>query len=365
MRKSTLVLLVLLAAVAVVRLWVLRPPSTTQTDEIDTRSLYPAVSRIIQEHYVDPVDPAKAWPGAYAAMLKRLDNFGAYISPEYVTSARAWRQGKGFWAGVWISPTERGFVVSRILPESPAERSSLRVGDFVESVDGNGLAGRTWGAARLMLYAQGEREFQLGVNRVDLQRPLQITISAIALPPDVDINRLSDRTTHVDLYRLTPAAVRALSEKFKSLPRHNWIIDLRNYLHGDLVSCLSVADLLLPPSTRLDLRTRSGNQRISTGRPGIVPPGMTVLTGPATIMYAEILARLMQAAGAPLVGEKTGGFAAHLRRVSLPDGGELVLVDGHFYWDGKNVQHEPLIPDERVVEKEAALARARAILRDG
>jgi len=351
-----------LATVVVVRLWVLHPPAANKEDPVSARSLYAEVSRLIQEHYVDVVDPEKAWPGAYATMLRRLDSFASYIPPDLVPASRSRRQGRGFWAGIWILPTERGFRVSRVLPGSPAARSAAQVGDMIEGIDGIGLTGRTLEEAQLLLYATAEKTFHLAVNRADSLNPVEIAVSAIPMLSDVEFHNLAGSTIHLDLRRLTPAAVTMVSSLFQSRPGRNWIVDLRNYQDGELGACLSLADLLLPPVAGLTLHTRNGAQRIRAGKLSAAQPRMAVLIGPATVMYAEILARFMRSAGTKLVGEKSAGFNAHLRRIALPDGGELVHVDGFFCWDGKNIQHESLTPNVRTSKDDATLARAQSML---
>lgn len=298
-------------------------------------------------------------------MLRRMDSLCSYIPPGLVAASRSWKDGRGFWAGIWVYPAERGFRVSRVLPGSPASRSALQVGDVVESIDGNGLTGRTWEEVRLLLYASVQKTFHLAVNREGLVYPREIPLPAIAMPADVDFHDLALSATHLELRRLTPAVVKTVSQLFQSRPGRNWIIDLRNYLDGEFGACLSLADLLLPPVSRLALHTRSGAQRIRAGKLSGTQPRMVVLIGPATIMYAEILARFMQSAEAVLVGEKGGGFSAHLRRIPLPDGGELLLVDGFFYWDGKNIRHESLIPNVKIPGDDAALAMAQSMLKEG
>ena len=353
-----------LAVVVAVRLWILPPPVENGESRIDARSLYPEVSRLISEHYVDPVKPGDAWPAAYSALLKRLDPFSAYVPPRLIPASRGWREGRGYWAGIWIRHTPRGYKVSRILPAQSAVARDFRVGDVLESIDGIGLTGETWGTARLLLYSPVKREFKLGVHREGLAESTHMALPALPLPGDLEIRRLSPDTRVMHIYRITPAAVKAVDAGLKAHPRHKWIIDLRNYMYGDLAACLSLADLLLPPLSRLELRSRNATQRIRAGNPKESPPRMAVLTGASTIMYAEILARLAQAAGYPLMGERTGGFTAHLFRSPLPDGGELVIPDGYFFWDGKDIRHASLTPRANPDGDESLLGLARTVLEE-
>jgi len=353
-----------LAVVVAVRLWIIPPPAGDGDTRIDARILYPEVSRLIQEHYVDPVKPEEAWSAAYSSMLKRLGPFGAYIPPRLIPAARSWREGGGYWAGIWIRSSERGFAISRILPEQTVGLRKLRVGDVLESINGFGLTAMTWGTARLLLFSPGERQFRLGVRREGQAQSLNVVVPALPVPEDLELRSVSDDTLVVNIFRITPEAVKVVADDFKARPRHKRIIDLRNYLHGDLSACLSLADLLLSPSSRLELRTRTTTQRIRAGDLKASPLHMVVLTGASTIMYAEILARLMQAAGYPLVGGKTGGFTAHLRRISLPDSGELLIADGYFFWDGENIRHAALTPRARPSGDESLLALAGKIVKE-
>ncbi len=358
-----LFLLVLLAVVAGLRLWVIPHRSSEKNPVVAARSLYPEVSRLIREHYVDPVDPRNAWHGAYGALLRNLDSCSSYIPVALLQRSRAWREGRGYWAGVWVRPGDQGFTVSRILPRSPAKLSKLRVGDILIRIDDQEITARTWAEVRLLLYADKEYTFRLIVRRAGSRDPLNILLPAIALPADLNLRDLPGSVTHLDLRRLTPAAVAAVSAAFQSRPGRGWIIDLRNYLHGDLDPCLSLADMMVPPVSMLALHTRHGNQRIRAGSIRAEQTRMVALVGPETIMYADILARMLRDAGASLVGESGGGINAHLRRIPLPDGAELELVDGWFYWGGRNLRNESLHPDVREPGDEAALARAQSMLK--
>ena len=59
------------------------------------------------------------------------------------------------------------------------------------------------------------------------------------------------------------------------------------------------------------------------------------IIGPSTIMYSELLAALLKASGATLVGRGTPGFISLLKKIDLEDGSSLLITEGTFNIDGQ------------------------------
>ena len=344
MRNPRRILLLLLLVLVAAVLWFKPGSHSSSSESIEARQLYPGVSSLIRENYVDLVQPEKAFAGAYNGIMRELDSFSAYIPPHHQITDKNLRMGRGYWAGIWIHPINRHFEVARLEPDSHAGQGSLKVGDRIESVNGFNLTRLTFHLARLHLYTATPGEFKLTVLSRDQQRSRRLSIPATILRSGRGPRLLKNKAVYLSLAWMDAESTRLLSRDISRWRSRSWIIDLRGYQSGDLSSCLSVADLLLSPTNQLELRTRMGSQRLRPGSYQKVPLHIAALVGPTTIMYGEILATLMKESGVILVGSATGGYNAHLKRAPLPDGGIALITDGHFFWKGKPIQNRPVQP---------------------
>lgn len=348
MRNPTRIYLLLLLVVIAAVLWFKPDTQTSTRSSMNARNLYPEVSRLVRDHYVDSIAPEKVFSGAYNGIMRALDEFSAYIPPQHRITDLNLRSGKGYWAGIWIHPVNRHFEVARIDPDSPAGKAGLNPGDHIESVNGVNLTRQTFYLARLHLFSPTPREFNLTVVSRDQRRSRHISVPAVRLCPAREPRLVGKRSVYMPLAWIDAEATRILSKALLRYQTKSWIVDLRGYQSGDLSSCMAVADLLLPPTNPMELRTRLGVRRLRPGTKKNTPLQIIALVGPATIMYGEMLAALMQAADVTLVGNASGGHIAHLKRTALPDGGTALITDGHFFWKGEPMQKRPVIPQRQV-----------------
>jgi thiol-disulfide isomerase/thioredoxin len=88
--------------------------------------------------------------------------------------------GEPVWLGVQIgedSDADRGALIDRVVPESPAARAGLRRGDRIESIDGATIAGLSTLRRALADASPGSR-ISLTLQRDGERRELAVTLSA-------------------------------------------------------------------------------------------------------------------------------------------------------------------------------------------
>jgi carboxyl-terminal processing protease len=320
----------------------------------------------------DQITEAELWMGAVQGMLdvvNRQQSTGvsrtqAALPPSgmLLTEEDAKRLGdtlKGELTGVGIEfkfyPRPGVLVVTRVLPESPAEAAGLLAGDRIVALDGVGLAGTSLQKVLDML--RGEEGTRIAVQ---YQRGDGLAAAAFA----VGVQRASFHIQTVTdelrgggvgyirvfgFHRGTPAEVAESIDRLRTLGADRLVLDLRNNVGGDLVGAMGVADLFVEPGTVLCriVEPGVGEQDLVAQQPQMTEQNLVILVNAWTHGAAEAVAAALQDHHrAYIIGQPTMG-SAHTETL-IGVGSSLVLrlasvrlltPTGHS-WQGRGV-----IPD--------------------
>jgi len=121
------------------------PRSDLKASEPSLVALYSNVSRLVQQEFVEPVDPAQMAHGSLQALLSSLnDPHTQYLTAEqrtrWLNALNGQVEGIGALLGILTrkqSGREQQLLqVISVIPGSPAERAGLMPGDFITEVNG-------------------------------------------------------------------------------------------------------------------------------------------------------------------------------------------------------------------------------------
>src|ERR1051326_6229392 len=97
---------------------------------------------LVEENYATDVDSDKAVYGAIDGMLRTLDPHSKFFDPKAFTSLREDQRGEYYGLGITVTVRfGKVTVVSPPFTGSPAEKVGLRVGDVINSINGEGTTG--------------------------------------------------------------------------------------------------------------------------------------------------------------------------------------------------------------------------------
>ncbi|HET6202687.1 MAG TPA: S41 family peptidase [Planctomycetota bacterium] len=99
-------------------------------------AVYARIRNLIREEYVDEVEPRTVLYNALHGMVEGLDPYSRFYEPEETRSLEEETSGRFAGIGIVIEPGSLPITIAFPQPESPAERSGLRVGDRIVEVDG-------------------------------------------------------------------------------------------------------------------------------------------------------------------------------------------------------------------------------------
>ncbi|MDP6838327.1 MAG: S41 family peptidase [Planctomycetota bacterium] len=280
---------------------------------------YREVRAFVEKTYAGEASRDELLQAALVGMLDDLDPYSRYYTP--TESERMERETRGVFKGIGVVfrdvPADefKGQILFP-LPETPAQRAGLRVGDRITAVDGEqiaelGLAGlraslsRPADGARLLLI-----EDLAGDRREALLVPEQLTdpsVRRVRLLPD------ESGMAHLSLLsfsRETPLEVDRALDSLKGRGMRGLIFDLRLNHGGVLSAAVSVARRFVPTGTIVSTEGRGEAQVYEAQAEDATYAGLplVVLVDGNSASASEVLAAALQENGAAqLVGEPTYG----------------------------------------------------------
>src|SRR4029434_6631836 len=97
--------------------------------------IFEEVVRHIDNDYVEKPDLEKVRIGALRGLTDGLDPFSAYLLAPQVKEYQS-NKGKGDMTGMVIGQYSGFAYVIAVIPNSPADKAGIRVGDVIEYIDG-------------------------------------------------------------------------------------------------------------------------------------------------------------------------------------------------------------------------------------
>jgi carboxyl-terminal processing protease len=320
----------------------------------ETGGLSAEAAEAIEDNYYRPVGGTELSNASLQGMVKRLrqsnkeDHYSEYFSPEALASFNQQIEGRFSGIGVEIRPVKAGAEIARVFHDSPAEKSGLKVGETIVSVDGKSIAGHNTSEVRNEVVGPEGTQVRIGVRdgKSGKARELTITRAEVELPNvSSSLETVKGKKLgYVRMLSFSEAAHAQLAagvEKVEKKRAEGIVLDLRHNPGGLLDEAVLSANVFLPKD-EVVVRTRSRTQGDSVHKtPGdpVSKLPVVVLVDGGTASAAEILAAaLHDDAGSTVVGLRTYGKGLFQEEQSLANGGALKLSVGEFFTpDGVNL----------------------------
>jgi len=274
------------------------------------------------------------YQAVFDGALTDLDEFSRYAGRELASNHRALRDGFGGIGFEFTLTPDHTLKVAMIVPDTPAERDGLKVGDTITDIDGKPVAGLDREEISHRLRGRIDSQVTVSLLRAGTDGPVKITFDrALIVPPTVTA-RLEGDIAYIAISSFNQKTAESVSESYQELkdkgPIKGVVLDLRNNPGGLLDQAIGVADLFLdggeivathgrhPDSNQLF--EASGND-VAKGLP------MAVLINGDSASAAEIVAAALQdQRRAVLVGSNSFGKGTVQNVIHLPNDGELTLT---------------------------------------
>lgn len=344
--------------------------------EYDYLSLFSEVVSLIKTDYVEKIQPAEKFPGAFSGMLSSLDKTSAYLDSKQTGIYNLYLQNNVCDCGIYGTRYSNYFYITDVVKNSTAKDCEIKPGCIIKAVNGKSIYGRSFWQMYLSLLSDKPETLELVLLKEDSSIPCKVNVQT-GPPEDTPVfKKVREDIYLVELSRIDEERAAFLkhqlgqeqSRRAGSSPM-KLIIDLRKYSGGDLDSFIQLTKLFFNNTIplKLTLKTKAGEETFSLGSNHHLSYRAVVIINRSTRMYGELLANLFKISRPPnnpdvtLVGIETNGFISKLKQVPLKDGSSILLPEGLFLLNGMNPGKSTVEPDVKIKNEDFAAIIDRSI----
>jgi carboxyl-terminal processing protease len=321
--------------------------------------------QVIEANYFQPVDPSRLDDASVQGMLRDLkrhydDRFSHYFTPEQLRDFEAATSGSFSGVGLTVSEVPRGLRVASVIPDTPAKRAGIEVGDLIVSVDGRSIAGVPAEVSTARIQGPRGTEVELGVVSPPRDRARDVKLERATVKVPAVRGRLrragGRKVAYVRLQTFSDGVhgeLRDTLERLYQRGAEGLVLDLRGNGGGLLNEAVLTSSVFVDKGTIVTTEGRTQAERDYQAVGDALDPRPTVvLTNRDTASAAEILtAALSDYDLATVVGTRTFGKGTFQEVIHLRSGGALDLTVGEYLTaDGVSLADKGIKPDVRATD---------------
>lgn len=307
----------------------------------ESRRLLDDIHRLISTRFVDEIAPDELYRMAIDGMLENLgDPYTTFLEPRDSEDLRFTTTGNYGGLGVRIDVKDDWITVVQVLPNSPALREGLEVGDRIIEVEDESAEG--WSVDKAVDTLRGERgaPVTITIARVGVDRPLAIRIVRDVIQvAQAQGFVLDDEIGYVTLRGFSRQAQEELVETLDRLVEdgaEGLILDLRRNPGGLLPEGIDVTDLFLERGAAVvETRSRLDEQnylfRASSGDRYADIPVVVVVDGLSASASEIVAGALQDHDRAVVVGTTTFGKGSVQTLYGLSGNNSMKVTTARWY----------------------------------
>jgi len=266
--------------------------------------IYTSLIQQLDLHYVDEMHAGTMTKTAIDAMLKHLDPYTVYYPESMIEDVRFLQTGKYGGVGAAMHIKDGDIVVGMTYPGFPFNKSGLRAGDILTSINGENIHGNEM--REISEYLKGAAGTDLSVvyksAKDGLEKTVNLKREEIIVKDVPFFTLLEDSIAYVKLVGFKQNAAKEVKMAIDSLNRNNnvkaVILDLRNNGGGLLIQAVNILDLFVSQGETIVStkgKTRKENFTYKTRRQAAYPNmKVVVLVNKHSASASEIVAGSFQ-----------------------------------------------------------------------
>jgi carboxyl-terminal processing protease len=319
------------------------------------------VVNLIRERYVDTLSESAVFEKAARGLVKELnDPYSELITPQEWKQMNARIGGVYAGLGMQIEDQKGNITVSRVYPNTPAERGGVREGDRIIKVDT--LSTRGWTTRQVSDYLVGKEGDSVSAtfSRPGVAEPIPMRFrrAIIRIPAVPYVLTFDGAIGYIPLQTFNENSTNEARAAIDTLTRSGakgLVLDLRGNPGGLLDQSISISNLFLDRGLRVvSVRGREGAGRDSLTTQSAVLPSlpMIVLTDEFAASASEIVSGALQDHDRALIlGQTTFGKGLVQSLFTLPGGWVLKITTAKWFTpSGRSIQRDRKIVNGEFVE---------------
>jgi len=332
---------------------------------------------LIDNYYVEDKNLEDLIDSAITGMLKELDPYSSYLSPDEYEEMQIEFDGEFGGIGIVITVREEKLTIVSPIKNTPGDRAGLKSGDVIKAINGKLTSEMSQQKAVDLMRGEPGTHVTLTISREDKEEDFDVDITRANVEiPYVEHNMESDTIGYLSIYQFGSDVGYKTEEALTDLKKQGaeaLILDLRTNPGGILDEAVKVASNFIEDGTVVTVKSRRKEDEVYNTVSDIeaVDMPMVVLINEGSASASEIVAGAISDYGrGKLVGQKTFGKGTVQTVIPLGDGSALRLTTARYYTPNGTFIHEKGIePDIKVEfdqesEEDAQLQKAIELLKD-
>lgn len=315
--KKKIVLVPVIAVTAVITLGFLLGGQENKDFRLTKNlDIYISLFRELNAFYVDEIDPEKLVTRSINSMLATLDPYTVYYPEEETGDLDFMTTGKYGGFGSLIRKSGDYILVTNVYQGFPADRSGIRPGDLMISIDGTSLKGVSSDKASNMLKGEPGTEAEIIIRRNGQDIPKKLRRERIAISAVPYYGMVDENTGYIRFTNFTQNCIAEVREALIDLRdkqgAEDLILDLRSNPGGLVTEAAEIVNLFVKPGQEVVSTRGRAKQYDAVFRTNKTPvaPDMpvVVLINRSSASASEIVAGALQDLDrGVIVGERSYG----------------------------------------------------------
>ena len=330
----------------------------------DAARLFDQVLTTVARRFVDSVDTSALYEKAAHGLVEELnDPYSELLPPKDAKKFNTATGGRYGGVGMVIEPQQGAIVISRVYPNTPAERAGIHEGDRIVEIEGETTRG--WTTEQVSEKMQGVPDTKVRVKfvRPGVPAPIDITFTraTIRIPALPYAIMLDGGIAYLPLQTFNETAAREVAnqlDRFQRASAKGIVLDLRGNQGGYLDQALAVANLFMKPGQEIaSVRSRRGDVERYVAEFDPVAPTvpLVILTDGWSASASEIVAGALQDHDRALILGTTSfgkGLVQSMMQLDEP-GWYLKLTTGKWYTPSGRSIHKVRMAGEAEIDTAA------------
>jgi carboxyl-terminal processing protease len=314
--------------------------------------LFSQVLQIVDRDALDEVSQDEAYFRAARGLVERLgDSYAELYSPEELATFSREQLGAAYGGlGMQIEDQQGVVTVTRVFPNTPAERGGVRAGDRVLMVDGASVRGLRLEEVSGRLIGVAGTTVDVAFGRAGVPEPIRgtYTRAVVHIPAVPYAVMLDGGIGYIPLQKFNDGAASEVRNSVRRLQAQgatSFVLDVRGNGGGSLEEALTISNLFLRGGhelARVEYRNRTADVYNARNMTVLPDAPMVVLLDGYSASASEIVAGALQDHDRALV-VGTGSFGKGLVQQIYPlEGGwAMKLTTGKWFTPaGRSIQRE-------------------------
>lgn len=316
----------------------------------------------ILENYYKNIEARDLVAVAIKGMIASLDDpYADFINSNNVDSFNMIIDGEYEGIGIQISYNEnQDLIITYVFPNSSADKTGLKAGDVITSIDGNEVAGKSLEEVKSLITSFNGKEFSLKYKRDNEQNEVSLKTDKIVIESaDSKVYEKNDRKIgYIRLNNFATNSYNQFKDKLVDLESkeiESLIIDLRDNSGGKLETVDSIVSLFIKNGDVIYQMKEKNKitKYYSNGKDNRKYP-IVVLVNEYSASASELMtSALKEVYNATIIGKRTYGKGTAQKVISLDNGEQYKFTTKEWLTaKGNSIDGLGIEPDIKVVQSD-------------